>query len=309
MSIHEICIHTKFTKNKGVMHSLILLIFIFIALNGKQLRRDSLYRANVFAITGTCYFVFVQYIAYWHKVFPVEGWRQYLPEVLVVFSAVGLSLSPWNKKSHPIKTVCLCSIFLISLLVTYIFDIKIKEWLAEKGGFFNTEPLIAMEQKKGALDKAIKFSQVGIEFRTSKSWCKAKLPSGHEYLIYGDSSTGIIEARPNCLDGMNIDTPSYVANILELLEVNKPTYRYDYQCSKYAKVKECLIRVEHLSVDGISKRWHWLKSQGDERAIAVDIIIPNDSKVLEEKALELIASTKILKKRQTAICTTPAAWL
>lgn len=148
MSIHEICIHTKFTKNKGVMHSLILLIFIFIALNGKQLRRDSLYRANVFAITGTCYFVFVQYIAYWHKVFPVEGWRQYLPEVLVVFSAVGLSLSPWNKKSHPIKTVCLCSIFLISLLVTYIFDIKIKEWLAEKGGFFNTEPLIAMEQKK-----------------------------------------------------------------------------------------------------------------------------------------------------------------
>ncbi|MCX2783674.1 hypothetical protein OQJ46_11825 [Microbulbifer thermotolerans] len=291
------------------MHSLTLLLFIFIALNGKQLRNDSLYRANVFAIVGICYFFFVQYIAYWNRVFPVEGWGKYLLEMLVALGAVGLSLSSWNKKSHPIKTLCLCSIFFIALLVTYVFDIKVKEWLAEKGGFFNGEPPLVLKQEAGTLDKSIKFSEVGIEFRAFEGWRKGELPSGHEYLTYGNSDAGVVEVRPNCLDGMNIDTPTYVSNMLELLEVNKPTSRYDYQCSKSAQVKECFIRVEYLSADGVSKRWHWLRSQRGERSIAVDFIIPNDSKVVEEKVLELIMSTKISKKHQTVICTTPAAWL
>lgn len=291
------------------MHALIPLLLVFIALNGKQLRSDKLYRANVFAIVGICYFFFIQYIAYWNRVFPAEEWTEYLPGIVAVLGAVGFSLSPWNRKSHPVKTACLCSLFFISLAGTYVFDVKVKEWLAEKGGFFNDQISLNTNWEAATSAELFEFPGIGIEVRTSEGWRKAELPSGHEYLTYSDGDLGVMEVRPNCLGGMSIDTPTYVSNMLDLLEVTKPNIRYKYQCVKSERAKECLIRVEYPSVDGGRKRWHWLKSLGEEKSIAMDFIMPDGNKAFEEKALGLMATTRISDRRKTAMCNTPAAWL
>ena len=87
------------------MHSLAPLLFTLILFNSHQLKTDNLYKANIFALVGGSYFVFLQYTVYWYRIFPSHNLAQYIPGFIVVLSTVGIALSPWNRRSNVIKTL------------------------------------------------------------------------------------------------------------------------------------------------------------------------------------------------------------
>lgn len=291
------------------MDALIPLLLIFIVLNSKQLSEDKLYRANVFAIVGIFYFVFLQYIYYWNRVFQVNGWEQFVPGLIAVLVTVGLSLSSWNKRSHMAKTGSLCAFFMVSLSGTYILDVSIKEWLAEKGGFYGAEVEVPLVGSGGDRERSFEFASVGLQMKALDGWRKKQLPSGHEYLIYESGGERHVEVRPNCLGEKKVDIPTYLSGILKSLEVESRNVSSSYQCEKSENIKECLVKVAYPSEVGGYQRWHWLVEKGGDKGVVIDFILSGDGEPLHEKLNELMASTQVLEGRTTEICHTPAAWL
>ncbi|WP_288129716.1 hypothetical protein [Microbulbifer sp.] len=291
------------------MDALIPLLLIFVVLNSKQLSEDKLYRANVFAIVGIFYFVFLQYIYYCNRVFQVDGWSQFVPTLVAVLVAVGCSLSPWNKRSHIVKTGSLCALFIVSLSGTYMFDISIKEWLAEKGGFYRGELELPLVDNNGSRDRSFKFASIGLEMKAFDGWSKAQLSSGHEYLMYEPGGEQRVEARPNCLGEKKVDIPTYLSKILKSFESEKRSTSSGYQCEKHADIKECLVKVAYSPEAGGYQRWHWFAEKGGNRGVVIDFIVSREGGALQEQIKELIASTQILEGRTAEMCHTPAAWL
>ena len=291
------------------MDALIPLLLIFIALNSKQLAKDKLYRANVFAVVGIFYFVFLQYIHYWNRIFQVDGWVRIIPILIIVLVAVGLSLSPFIKRSHIVKTTILCSIFAASLATTYIFDISVKEWLAEKGGFYSDRLAVPIDSSRSDRESSFKFHAVGLEMRAFDRWSKVELPSGHEYLKYEHDGEGRVEVRPNCLGKIQIDTPTYVSRILQSAEPGIREASSSYECGKYAGLKECLVKVTYSSEVGSCKRWHLYAENDSNSGVVVDFILSGESELLQERVMSLMASIRIIEKRTTEVCRTPAVWL
>ena len=291
------------------MDALIPLLLVFIVLNSKQLSEDKLYRASVFAIVGIFYFVFLQYIYYWNRVFQVDGWEQFVPSLIAVLVTIGLSLSPWNKRSHMAKTGSLCALFVVSLSGTYIFDISIKEWLAEKGGFYAGDVEVPWVGTGDNRERSFEFGSVGLKMKAFDGWSKNQLPTGHEYLVYEMGGDQRVEARPNCLGEKNVDIPTYLSNILKSLEAKNQTISSSYQCEAFADLKKCLIKVAYSSENSSYQRWHWLVEKVGDRGVVIDFILSEDGETLQEKLKELMASTQILEKRTAEICHTPAAWL
>lgn len=291
------------------MHALIPLLVIFVALNGQQLRNDRLYRANVFAIIGLCYFSLLPFVYYWNRVFQADSWVAALPILLVVLVAVGVSLSRWNRRSHPAKTVILCVFFAITLLAIYSLDWRIKEWIAEKGGFFVDGALSASLPDSQPPTKTVELSNIGVELGVSEEWRASELPSGHKYLIYKGGNEAVLEARPNCLDGPRVDTPTYIANKLELMGSGKPGAIHEYQCLQHGALKQCLIKLEYPSSGHLEQRWHWLDVQEDGSALVMDFIMRDASPLAETEALALVASINGIERRGAPSCHTPAAWL
>ena len=291
------------------MHALIPLLIIFVALNGQQLKNDKLYRANVFAIVGICYFSLLPFVFYWNGVFQVEEWAASLAVLTVVLVAVCVSLSSWNRRSHQLKTGVLCTFCFISLVASDSFDWEIKEWIAEKRGFFVEGTLLANVQELEPATQRIEFSNIDIELGVSEDWRAAELSSGHKYLIYSVDGQAVLEVRPNCLDGARIDTPTYIKNKLELMGAGKSGATHDYQCHLNGALKQCLIKLEYPSAGHLEQRWHWLSVQGEDQAVVMDFIMSDASASTENQALALMASTKGKEWRRAHSCHTPAAWL
>lgn len=292
------------------MHALIPLLFTLILFNSKQLKNDKLYRANIFALVGISYFCVLQYALYWYRVFPTESVAQYLPGLLAVSSAIGIALSPWNRRSHPLKTVLLCGLFGFSLLSTFAFDKAIKETLAEIGGFFQND--VSLKPDKASLSdhKLVELQSIGIQLQIPQHWQQRQLSSGHHYFIYDEQGKVLLEVRPNCLDALEIDTPTYLSNILQLFEGHNAGAQYESRCAQMEADKNCLVQVRYPQSGSIKEKWHWLEIPTDQsRTFALDFVLLEDLSALKVEVWDVISSVAILKDKATEPCRTPAAWL
>lgn len=292
------------------MHAIIPLLFIFILLNSYQLKHDKLYRANVFALVGISYFSLLQYTLYWYRIFPSASVAQYIPALLTVLATVGVALSPWNKKSHPIKTTVLCGVFAASLVSTFAFDTEIKEKLAEIGGFFSQSSLFKSTAIKPTLSETLTLPELGFQLNPPSSWQQQHLASGHRYFIQTENEKKILEARPNCLGDFDMDTPTYLLNALELFEAHGSNTTHSYICVKKNGSKECLIEVKYPNSSGLLERWHWLKIPPNRyQSIALDFLIYREDGSFRMEIPAVTESVKPLGERAAGLCHTPAAWM
>lgn len=290
------------------MHALIPLLLIFLLFNRHQLNNDKLYRANVFALIGTGYFSFYQYTLYWFRTFPDQGPLQYIPPLIITFSTLIIALSPWAKKSHPLKTLFLCSIFAISVPMSYVFDHQIKEKLAEFGGYFSDATLYLDDLPATTPNPALQLPDIGLMIAVPAEWKIEHLPSGHVYFIYRRDNQIQLEARPNCLGEFAIDTPTFIRNTLLLLEANREEATSASRCTHKGDVKECLVKVKYKRDTAVKEKWRLLRIHS-KRAWSVDILLFRNDQSAADAAATLIQSTEPLATSPTEPCHTPAAWL
>lgn len=289
------------------MHALAPLLFILIGFRNQQLKDDKLYRANVFSLVGMCYFFFLQYIYYWYKVFNSDSWTQYLPGFCIVLIFIGIALSPWNKKSHILKTVLLCSLFLLSVVITFTSDRWVKEQIAELGGYFNTENGIWAEPVNPLKNSDItQLDAIEVQLNIPSNWQVNQLDSGHVYFIKGPANQPLLELRPNCLGELTIDTPTLIDNLLSLSEANQQ----DVLCSKIKQNKECIVKIHYNDHQPVKQKWYWLWiSPDNQQNLMADALFYESNELLEREIVGILQSIKPLAKRQLPFCTTPALWL
>lgn len=292
------------------MHILAPILFILILFNSQQLKTDSLYRANVFMLVGFSYFVLLQYTAYWYRIFPAQSLIQHILSVIVVLSTVGIALSPWNKRSNVLKTLTLCSLFALALVATFAFDKPIKEKLAEAGGFFKADVPLGRGQAIPYESTSIEIPEIAIRLNAPIDWVKNKLPSGHVYFTRDDKSKRLLEVRPNCLNPLDLDTPTYLFNIINFFEAEATNGKAEYRCSQQSSIKTCLVKVTYPLPSSIKEKWHWLKIPEDRsKSIGIDFLFYEN---IEEQYAEIwgvIASIEHIDTEVVEPCRTPAAWL
>lgn len=292
------------------MHSLAPLLLILILFNRQQLKTDNLYRANVFALVGMSYFVLLQYTAYWYQIFPSQSLTQYVPSVLVVLSTVGIALSPWNKRSTAIKTLMLCGLFATTLVAVFTLDKPIKENLAEMGGFFEQNESLGQSSVIRYDSKSVELPEIGIRLDAPLDWLQHQLPSGHTYFTHSVMDKTLMEVRPNCLGALDIDTPTYLFNMLDLFEANTLSAATDLKCTQDGANKTCLVRVTYPQSSSIKEKWHWLKIPEDRsRSIGIDFLINENAEAQYAEIWKVIASIEHLEVKALEPCRTPAAWL
>lgn len=292
------------------MHSLAPLLFILILFNRQQLKTDNLYRANVFALVGMSYFVLLQYTVYWYQIFPSNSLIQYVPGLVVVLSTVGIALSPWNKRSNAIKTLILCGLFATTLVATFALDKPIKENLAEIGGFFKQDALFSQSSVIPYDSKSVELPEIGIRLDAPLDWQQHQLPSGHTYFTHKVMDKRVMEIRPNCLGALDIDTPNYLFNILDLFEVYTLNAATDLKCTQDGANKTCFVRVTYPQPSSIKEKWHWLKIPEDRsRSIGIDFLINENAELQYAEIWKVIASIEYLGVNALEPCRTPAAWL
>lgn len=291
------------------MHALIPLLLIFILLNSHQLKVDKLYRANIFSLVGISYFLLYQYILYWYQIFPTEGVYQFIPGLLIFSSTVLIALSSWNRQSHPTKTVALCTLCTIALIATFTFDRAIKESLAELGGFFSGESIVPQGAPTEAILNTIEIPGIGIQLEVPNHWSTHTLPSGHTYFTAEDNERLMLEVRPNCMQGLNTDTPTFINNTLLLFKAPESAVDHRVRCVN-ASQKECLVTVIYNGPKPELEKWRWFKVAEDESySVMMDVIFMTTDNVLKEDILYLLKSTKLLNNGPTEYCRTPASWL
>lgn len=291
------------------MHALIPLVFIFILFNSHQLKTDTLYRANVFALIGISYFFFFQYTMYWYRIFPTESALQFIPGLLITSTTVLIALSHWNKKSHPLKTTALCTLCVLALTMTFGFDKTIKERLAEMGGYFTDEPIIVNGSSTKEATRTITMASIGLQINIPNDWKENALPSGHMYFTAESENKLLLEVRPNCLGDFQIDTPTFVHNSLELLESDDTNANHTLKCVSN-KFKECLLIVKYIKPMNIVEKWRWFKvSQDRSYSMMMDFLIFTKDAHTREGILRLLDSARPTEHGPKEFCQTPAAWL
>lgn len=293
------------------MHTIIILLFLFVLFNGEQLKKDKLYRASVFALIGASYFFILQYSIYWYRVFPTQSVLQYIPGLVAVLATVAIALSKWNKRSHPVKTIIICSLFVVSLIASFGFDKQIKEKLAELGGYFDTHNLSKTTTESTNNSYAYKFADIGLSMQLSKDWQVKTLGSGHQYIVMRDEQELLLEVRPNCLSEVKVDTPTLIENTIELLEARSADNRVSHSCSNYQQGKVCLVKVVYEFGRGnIKERWRWLQLDNPSaRPYLIDVLFFDKNPELRSEAWMIITSSTPVESSRSRYCSTPSAWL
>src|SRR5690606_39608113 len=59
---------------------------------------------------------------------------------------------------------------------------------------------------------------IGIQLEVPNHWSTHTLPSGHTYFTAQDNERLMLEVRPNCMQGLNTDTPTFINNTLLLFK-------------------------------------------------------------------------------------------
>lgn len=273
------------------------------------------YRANVFCLVGIGYFFMFQYTLYWYRIFPTDGWVQFVPGLLIVLLTVVVALSAWNRKSHPAKTIVLGLLCFIAIATTLLFDHVVKEKLAEWGGYFGSEDLFSSVMSTAAagpssISDIEEIPMIGIRLNVSPRWQQHRMVSGLLYFTVDGNDKKTLEVRPNCLGDFKIDTPTFVANTLSLFEADASGSKKGVECRVTDESKQCLITVSYSGKNEIAEKWRWLNIDRNEgRAFTIDALFYEDVGTLKEDVRNIFLSARLLPQVPTQECFTPASWL
>jgi hypothetical protein len=292
------------------MHALIPLLFALILINTKQLQYDNCYRVSVLSLVGLSYFVVLQYAIYLDRVFPDLGYTlKYLPMLAAVLVVVCLSLSPLLTRSSPLKAAVLLALFCVGTALSFAFDVKIKNKLAELGGYFSDgpAPFSQLDWGDGAR-RSLEFPQIGLRVNVPEGWMVEHLPTGHPVLYKQQAAQKSAEIRPNCFAEALNDVPTFVENSLWMLEATDR--QHEVECTNSDGQMSCLIKVRYQQQNDVAEHWRWFRTIARAKLHAeADAVFYATGMGLKQEVALILNSVEVLGSRPAHPCTTPAAWM
>ena len=291
------------------MHALAPLLLVAILFKHRQLREDTLYRANAFFLVGFYYFFWLQYNIYWFRIFPSSSLLQFLPSILFTLFVVGIALSRWNQKSHPLKTALFGTLFAVSLLASFGFDTQVKEKLAELGGFYKGESFYPVNKPEDETTISITLANIGLTTSVPEHWVQHPLESGHSYFTSANNGVTQLEVRPNCLGRLALDIPTYVSNTEQSFQLEQASSEISHECIVADEGKHCIVKANYGNGRKPAEKWRWFfKPLSGDRSVNIDVLFYSPEVELRERAMRVLQATHTTGEKPQW-CTTPADWI
>lgn len=292
------------------MHAVIPLLFVFILFNGKQLREDNMYRVSVLSLVGLSYFVFLQYGLYYNRVFPPpDGYAHYVPPLAIVLGVVALCFSPWIKRTSLWKACALLFLFLTGTAATYVFDVEIKNSIAEMGGYFDSGiPLLNDLEHDVKSNREVSLPGIAHAAAVPDTWTVDEMPSGHNFFTLNAEDQTLAEIRPNCISDSHVDLPTLVENAL--FAVGAQGQKQEVVCDKKSSRRRCLVKVFSDSGSRPIERWSWFSiGKIGTLGTTVDVLFYSPEPSLRKQTALILETLKPTDAASAVRCLGLAAWM
>jgi len=261
------------------MQITLIILVILILGKSKKLEGKEGFKVIAGSVFGVYYFVIWPYFYYHlqllHK---AEIFIQIIFVSLIVLSLF-LVKGLLQIKNHLIPQVFLIVIFLMTLTFSSVYEIEIKDKLAEFTNYFSSNLILT---NKNILKKTISGPNKNYSLNIPEYWFEKKHEiTGLPFYVPKRHEKGIIEFRPKCYDVRSKN----ISSIMDSLSSNiKEGSKTEYQCYEWLDNNGYACKVVSYNFNHI-KRVRWIGTN-KKRMMELDFITNNST----ERDMQLIDS-------------------
>lgn len=289
------------------MNAIIPLLFTLILINHKKLKNDKYYRNSVFAIVGITFFCLLKFTDYYFSIFPHSNFARNIIDGSVITITVLLCLSPLIVKSGPMGAGISITLFSLSALLALGLDYQVKNFIAEKGGYFNQTPPQTPKKSPYRTKKYIS-DEGGFRIQLQDKWEKKRHKSEQDYFVLNELDSKIAELRPICFHTSKNVITDIVNNFRKSALIEKTSI--SHYCYKKNEFFVCLIKNIWENNNSPLERWHWIAMNPHyQQNIELDVLIYKQDAEIKEEINRIINSVEIGSLPDpTPICSGTIDW-
>ena len=256
----------------------IILLILAVLILGKSKNLENRDGFNVIAgsVFGISYFVIWPYFSYYLQLLHKNEIFIQVIFIALIFLSLLLIKLLLQIKNHLIPQVLLIILFLIMLGGTSVYEIEVKDKLAEFTNYFSPQ-LVITNKNRNILTKVISGPEISYSVNIPVQWKEHKHKiTSLAFFTPDRKNTAIIEFRPRCYDVRKKNMSSIIDGMTKNIKVGEET---DYQCYQWLDNNgyACKITTSHKSGD--TKRIRWLGvNKNTKRIFELDFITKNSTK-------------------------------
>ncbi|MCW8935155.1 MAG: hypothetical protein OQK98_10560 [Gammaproteobacteria bacterium] len=285
----------------------IVLLILAILIFGKTTKQVERVEVKLIAgsVLGISYFVIWPYVFYYAQLL---NWsKTYIQVSFVVMVAVSLLLARAlvEIKLYEVIQIVTIGLFLILWTLSSIFDIPIKDKIADYSGFFSGS-LVSSYDKTELLTKKINSPTNAYSVLIPEHW-KEQKHTGTDLPFYTAENTtsSIIEFRPGCNNKQKYSTSKIIEGMSSIHQENQTS---SYQCYNWNE-HDYACRVKISDDSGIT-RVRWIGANKETNyLLELDFVMQNGNQrdlKLTESIFKTARYNEVADK--TANCVTPIEW-
>lgn len=296
--------------------ALLALVALIFAFNHEQLKNDLYYRFKVFAIVGIANFFVAFYFIYFCSIKQVDNSFMWIGAAVIVLTACLICLTPLIKKNNLHILIAISSLTLTSAVGLFLFDTKIKNFIAISSGYFNHTTFVELGAPTKIIEPIHFNHSSGIyDISVPSTWDRNSLKTGEEYFFINQASEKpVFEFRPKCIYHLGLDFPTLVENLKA--QHQSATADTESKCSSSDIGKQCIVQSKY-SNNELLERWHWIFIPNflTNTGVEIDVLFFERDKTIKEDVMKVLSTVNFNRdfdnKNAPGLahsCLTPSAW-
>ena len=285
----------------------IVLLILAIVIFGKAVKQADKVGVKLIAgsILGISYFLIWPYVFYYAHLLNWSETHIQISFVVMVALSLLFARALIEIKFYAVTQVMSIGLFLILLALSSIFDLSVRDKIADYTGYFSAS-LVSNYEKSDLLTKEISSPTNAYSVLVPEDW-KEHIHKGTDLPFYKPAnSTGpIIEFRPRCNTKQSYSISKIVEGMSSVHQENETT---SHQCFHWNK-HDYACRVKVSDNTGIT-RVRWIGANKEtSHLLVLDFVMQNGSQqdlALTESIFKTVKYNEVADK--TANCVTPMEW-
>ena len=261
------------------MQITIIILAILILGKSKSLKDKEGFKVVSGSVFGIYYFILWPYFYYYlHLLHKIEIFIQTI-FISFIFLSLFLVKGLLQIKNHLVPQVSLILIFLMTLAFSSVYEIEIKDKLAEHTNYFSSKLILT---DKNILKKSISGPNKYYSLNIPEYWLEQKHKiTGLPFYIPKEGGKGIIEFRPKCYDIRNKNISSIMDSLSSSITEGSKT---EYQCYEWLNNNGYACKVVSYNSNHVQRvRWF---GTNKKRMMELDFIAKNST----ERDMQLVDS-------------------
>jgi len=267
------------------------------------------YQIAILAIIGFAFFCIWRLTDYYIDIFYTDSNIKNISFFVLMLSVLLIGLLPSVRRISRNRAILLACIFVISVVLTFIFEKNIKNSVAVWGGYFDNPASQLTHSFKKESTQLYNHVTGGFTINIPESWQKKTHDSGLDYFELQGTSKTHAELRPRCFHNTDISIPEIVNNIFYWDQTHEFIVKKNCFISS-GNINNCFIRSHGNGKNNKQEKWRWLVMDEFQRQnIELDFIFYSDNAQSRRDA-EAIINSLVFKPLISPLpfCTSTVDW-